>query len=191
MNHKRLLQAFVLFMVALSSLGFAGRASAWGCASYITVQWGDTLSGLAAYCGTTVEAIRAANPGLGWWVYAGQTLYIPGGSSYSYSYSYDYSSYGGNYVVQRGDTLYRIARAHGVTVNDLLAANPNIWSASVIYAGQVIYIPAAPAYHTVSYGETMRSIAAWYGTTVYSLQLLNPQIWDVNLIYPGQVIRVR
>lgn len=192
MNRKRIVQAVLLLVVLLSSLGFTGSASAWGCASYITVQWGDTLSGLAAYCGTTVEAIRAANPGLGWWVYAGQTLYVPGGSSYSSSsYSYSYSSYGGNYVVQWGDTLAKIARAHGVTVNDLLAANPNIWNASVIYAGQVIYVPAAPAYHTVSYGETMRSIAAWYGTTVYSLQLLNPQIWDVNLIYPGQVIRVR
>ena len=186
---KRAFQILVLTAVVFSSLGFAGSASAWYCSSYVTVQWGDTLSGIAAYCGTTVEAIRAANPGLGWWVYAGQVLYIPGDTSYSYNYSY--STYGGNYVVQWGDTLAKIASAHGVTVNDLLAANPNIWSASVIYAGQVIYVPAAPAYHTVSYGETMRSIAAWYGTTVYSLQLLNPNIYDINYIYPGQVIRVR
>jgi LysM repeat protein len=146
--------------------------------------------------GTTVEAIRAANPGLGWWVYAGQVLYVPGGSSYTYSYFYSYSSYGGNYTVQWGDTLAKIARAHGVSVNDLLSANPNIWSASVIYAGQVIYIPSAPvyqpaSYHTVSSGDTLRKIASWYGTTVYNLQLLNPQIYDINYIYPGQVIRVR
>jgi LysM repeat protein len=189
MYRKQILQLVVLAAVVLSSLGFAGTASAWSCSSYITVQWGDTLSGLAAYCGTTVEAIRAANPGLGWWVYAGQVLYIPGGSSYYYPPSSP--SYGGNYVVQWGDTLAKIAVAHGVTVNDLLAANPNIWSPSLIYAGQVIYVPAAPAYHTVSYGDTLRKIAAWYGTTVYSLQSLNPQIYDINYIYPGQVIRVR
>lgn len=191
MNGKRTIQVVVLLAVALSTMGFAGSASAWYCNSYITVQWGDTLSGIASYCGTTVEAIRAANPGLGWWVYAGQVLYVPNGTSYSNSYSYTYSSYGGNYVVQWGDTLAKIAAANGVSVNDLLAANPNIWSASVIYAGQVIYVPAAAAYHTVSYGETLRSIAAWYGTTVYSLQLLNPNIYDINYIYPGQVIRVR
>lgn len=191
MTQKRRIQIFLLLAVLVAALGFTRRASAWYCSSYVTVQWGDTLSGIAAYCGTTVEAIRAANPGLGWWVYAGQVLYIPTGSSYSYTpviYSYSYS---GTYVVQWGDTLAKIAAAHGVTVNDLLAANPNIWSASLIYAGQVIYVPAAPAYHTVTYGQTMRSIAAWYGTTVYALQQLNPQIWDVNLIYPGQVIRVR
>ena len=191
MNKKRMVQSLVLLAVVVSSMGFTGTASAWYCSSYVTVQWGDTLSGIAAYCGTTVDAIRAANPGLGWWVYAGQVIYIPGGTTYSYDYNYNYSSYGGNYVVQWGDTLAKIAAAHGVTVNDLLAANPNIWSASVIYAGQVIYVPAAAAYHTVSYGETMRSIAAWYGTTVYSLQLLNPNIYDINYIYPGQVIRVR
>lgn len=191
MTHKRRIQMILLIAVLVSAFGFTQRASAWYCSSYVTVQWGDTLSGIAAYCGTTVEAIRAANPGLGWWVYAGQVLYIPTGSSYSYTpvtYSYSYS---GTYVVQWGDTLAKIAAAHGVTVNDLLAANPNIWSASLIYAGQVIYVPAAPSYHTVAYGQTMRSIAAWYGTTVYALQQLNPQIWDVNLIYPGQVIRVR
>lgn len=30
------------------------------------------------------------------------------------------------YVVQRGDTLYQIGRTYGVTVNQILAANPNI-----------------------------------------------------------------
>lgn len=187
MSYKRILQVVVLLAVVVSAFGFAGGASAWYCSSYVTVQWGDTLSGIASLCGTTVDAIRAANPGLGWWVYAGQVLYIPTGSSTPYYPPV----YGGTYVVQWGDTLAKIASYHGVSVNDLLAANPSIWSPSLIYAGQVINIPAAPAYHTVVYGETMRIIAGYYGTTVYSLQLLNPTIYDVNYIYPGQVIRVR
>lgn len=193
MFRKRTLQVFILLAVVLSAMGSATRASAWYCSSYVTVQWGDTLSGIAAYCGVTVEAIRASNPGLGWWVYAGQVLYIPGGSSYysPVSYSYSSPSYGGTYVVQWGDTLASIASYYGVSVSDLLAANPGVWSPSVIYAGQALNIPSAPLYHTVCAGETLKSIAAWYGTTVYSLQSLNPEIYDVNLIYPGQVIRVR
>lgn len=190
MHYKRLFQVVVLLAVLVSALGSVSGASAWYCSSYVTVQWGDTLSGLAAYCGTTVDAIRAANPGLGWWVYAGQVLYIPGGSYTPPSYP-SYPSYGGTYVVQWGDTLAKIASWHGVTVNALLAANPHIWSPSLIYAGQVINIPAAPSYHTVSHGDTLRKIAGWYGTTVYNLQLLNPTIYDINYIYPGQVIRVR
>lgn len=189
MARKRIVQLFVLLALIVASLGVTGSASAWYCNSYITVQWGDTLGGIAALCGTTIDAIRAANPGLGWWVYAGQTLYIPTGSSYYQPVSYP--TYGGTYVVKWGDTLAGIAGYYGLSVNDLLAANPNIWSASWIYAGQVINIPAAPAYHTVAYGETMRIIASYYGTTVYSLQLLNPQVYDINYIYPGQVLRVR
>ena len=188
MMYKRALQMMVLLAIVVSLLGAVGSAAAWGgCSSYVTVQWGDTLSGIASLCGTTVDAIRAANPGLGWWVYAGQVLYIPTGSDYSYYPPV----YGGTYVVQWGDTMASIASWHGVTVNDLLAANPQVWSPSFIYAGQVLTIPAAPAYHTVAYGETMRMIAGYYGTTVYSLQLLNPYIYDVNYIYPGQAIRVR
>jgi LysM repeat protein len=188
MMYKRILQTIVMLSVLVSAFGFTRGASAWYCSSYVTVQWGDTLSGIASLCGTTADAIRAANPELGWWVYAGQVLYIPTGSSAPVYYP---PAGGGTYVVQWGDTLASIASCYGISVNDLLAANPNIWSASWIYAGQVLNIPAAAAYHTVAYGETMRMIASYYGTTVYSLQLLNPSIYDVNYIYPGQVIRVR
>jgi LysM repeat protein len=189
MTRKRIFQSILIVAILVTSFVSTGGAMAWsGCASYITVQWGDTLSGLAALCGTTMEAIRAANPGLGWWVYAGQVLYIPTGYTSAPVYS---PAYGGAYVVNRGDTLGKIAARLGVGVSDILAVNPQIWNASLIYAGQVITLPAAaPVYYTVQRGDTLRIIANSYGTTVYSLQLLNPTIYDPNLIYPGQVIRV-
>lgn len=138
MKTKRMLQWFVVIAILVSSFASAGSAFArHNCASYITVQWGDTLSGLAAYCGTTVEAIRAANPGLGWWVYAGQVLYMPTG----YNYYPDNSSTGGTYTARWGDTLGKIAVRYGVSLSSLLAANPQIWNASLIYPGQVINIP--------------------------------------------------
>ena len=141
MKTKRMLQWIMVVAILVSSFASTGSALAWhNCASYITVQWGDTLSGLAAYCGTTVDAIRAANPRLGWWVYAGQVLYIPTG--YSYYPGYYPSSTGGTYIVRWGDTLGRIAANSGVSLSALLAANPQIWNASLIYPGQVINIPA-------------------------------------------------
>ena len=189
MTGKRIFQLILVAAILVASFASTSGAMAWsGCASYITVQWGDTLSGLARLCGTTMEAIRAANPGLGWWVYAGQVLYIPTGYIPEPVY---YPSYGGTYVVQRGDTLSKIARRSGVSLSDVLAVNPQIWDASLIYAGQVITLPAAaPTYYTVQRGDTLRIIANSYGTTVYSLTLLNPTIYDPNLIYPGQVLRV-
>jgi LysM repeat protein len=145
MKTKRILQAFVIVAVLVSSLSLTGSASAWYCASYITVQWGDTLSGIAAYCGTTMDAIRAANPGLGWWVYAGQVLYIPSGYGYyptNYpTYPVNYTPTGGNYTIRWGDTLGNIAAANGISLYALLAANPQIWNANLIFPGQVITIP--------------------------------------------------
>ena len=188
MSYKRTVQLIVLLALLVSSLGFTGAAGAYNCSSYITVQWGDTLSGIARLCGTSVAAIQAANPGLGSWVYAGQVLYIPSGYTPAPVY---YPAPGGTYVVQWGDTLASIASRAGVSVNDILAANPSIGNASWIYAGQVINLPAAPAYYTVQRGDTLRIIAERYDTTVYSLQMLNPQIYNINWIYAGQVIRVR
>lgn len=189
MAGKRIFQLIVAAAILVASFASTGSALAWsGCASSITVQWGDTLSGLARLCGTSMEAIRAANPGLGWWVYAGQVLYIPTG--YNIPAPVYYPTYGGTYVVQWGDTLGKIAARLGVSVGDILAVNPQIWNASLIYVGQAISLPAVPVYYTVRYGDTLRIIANSYGTTVYSLQLLNPMIYDPNLIYPGQALRV-
>ena len=50
-----------------------------GCYAYYQVQWGNSLSGIAAYYGTTVGALMATNPSI--WnpnvIYAGQVLCIP------------------------------------------------------------------------------------------------------------------
>lgn len=45
------------------------------------------------------------------------------------------------YTVQRGDSLWEIARSHGTSVDDLMAANGI--DGSRIYAGQVIDVPLA------------------------------------------------
>ena len=189
MSVKRITQSIVLIALIITAFGAVSQAHAWyGCGQYYTVQWGDTVSGIAQLCGVSVYALQSANPGLGYYIYAGQVLTIPG--SYTPAPTYGPSA-GGTYVVQWGDTLRIIANRYSVSVNDILALNPQIWNPSMIYAGQVITLPAAPAYYTVQYGDTLRIIANRYGTSVWYLQSLNPQIWNPNWIYVGQVIRVR
>ncbi len=186
MPSKRIVILIAILAILVASFGFPRNARAWSsCSSYHTVWWGDTLSGIAVAYGTTMYAVQAANPGLGSWVYAGQVLCIP--AAYTPVYA---PSAGGNYVVQRGDSLGAIARRMGVSLNNILALNPQITNASLIYAGQVISLPATPVYYTVCRGDTLRIIASRYGTSVYSLQLLNPQITNANLIYVGQTIRI-
>ena len=190
MTGKRILQLFVLLAIVLASLGSTVTASAWGgCGSTYYVQWGDTLSGIAQLCGVSVYDLQLANPGLGYWAYAGQTLIIPGVSHYHGAPQY-YPSTGRTYVIQWGETLAIIAGRMGVSVNDILAANPQIWNANYVYAGQVINLPAVPVYYTVQYGDTLYSIATRNGTSVYNLQVLNPQIWSPSWIYAGEVIRI-
>ena len=48
------------------------------------------------------------------------------------------------YRVKKGDTLSEIAMEHGVTVRDLMRANPSIKDKDKIKAGQVIKIPKDP-----------------------------------------------
>ncbi len=135
---KRIVQIALVFMLLIASFASAGGARAWAqCPAYLTVQWGDTLGGIALMCDTTVDAIRAANPGLGWWLYAGQVLNIPSGYTPPAS-----PPTGGTYTVQWGDTIGIISQKTGASVAALLAVNPQITNPSLIYAGQVIYLPA-------------------------------------------------
>lgn len=140
MTIKRMFQSLMVIAFLITSLASTSGVLAWsGCPGQIVVQWGDTMSSIAATCGTTVEAILAANPGIDWWVYAGQVLNIPIG--YAYTPPVYYPTYR-TYIVQWGDTLGKIAASLGLSVNDILAVNPQIWNPSFIYAGQVINLPA-------------------------------------------------
>ena len=140
---KRMIQLLFVGIILISLFVPAGRVKAWsGCGGYVTVQWGDTLSGLAAYCGTTVSAILAANPGQGWYLYAGQVIYVPSGTAASVAYYPQYNA-GNTYRVQAGDTLGIIAARYNITIYDILALNPQIWDPSLIFVGQVIYLPAS------------------------------------------------
>jgi lysozyme len=110
---------------------------------------------------------------------------------------------GDTYVVQRGDYLNLIARTCGVTLTDLLNANPQITNMNRIYPGQVIRIvpgstiplpPAPPppsnTTYTVRWGDTLAVIAWRFGTSISTLLSLNPNIVNPSLIYAGQVLRL-
>ena len=113
--------------------------------SYI-VQKGDILSRLAADFGTTTKTLismnNLSNPDV---LYVGQELRVPAGSRKSSSSSSSSKSYssvkkGGEYVIQKGDTLSGIAVAAGVSLNDLRSLN-NIQGDRII-AGETLAIPS-------------------------------------------------
>ena len=191
---KKIYQPVIILAMLLASFGYTGSALAWsGCGSTYTVQQGNTLYGIASYCGTTIAALQLANPGLGTWVYTGQVLVLPGAS-------WDNGNGYSTYVVAHGDTLRLIAARYSITV-DALAGLNNIINYNLIYIGQRLTVPNAghvppppPPSGATTYvirpGDTLRKLAAYWGVTVNDILNVNPQITNPSLVYVGQVINV-
>lgn len=109
-----------------------------GC--YYVVCRGDTLFSIARRFGTTVAAIAQAN-GLSdpRYIRVGQRLLIPG--AYPVCVPCSAAPGGMVYIVQRGDTLYSIARRYHTTVAAIAWAN-GIADPRRIWVGQRLVIPA-------------------------------------------------
>ena len=156
-----------------------------------TVKAGDTLSRIAQAYGTTVQELAAfnniKNPNL---IYIGQKLNIQGNST-------PQTQTGTYYTVRRGDTLTRIARMYGTTVQELVAFN-NIKNPNLIYINQILYINSSNhaenretshVIYTIKRGDCLIRIARMYGTTVQEIVDDN-NIKNPNIIYIGQKIRI-
>jgi LysM repeat protein len=95
------------------------------------------------------------------------------------------------YTVKRGDTLSKIARQYGTTVNNLVALN-GIANPDQIAAGTTICVKATGSqpggtYYTVKPGDTLYSIARKYGWTASYLAQVNT-IPNPDEIYAGRVL---
>lgn len=113
------------------------------------------------------------------------------------------------YTVVSGDNLTRIARANGVTLNELMAAN-GMDKNSILQIGQVLVVPATsdlagpeaprtPSFgptsvgvegqsYEVKRGDTLGAIASRNGTTVSALRSANQLSGDS--IYVGQTLLI-
>jgi LysM repeat protein len=128
--------------LAIPGTGGGASTSGGGSGGVHVVQWGETLYSIARRYGTTAAALAAAN-GLGNanFIYAGQRLTIPGagGSGGSSRGGGTAPTSGAVHVVQRGETLYSIARRYGTTAAALATTN-GLSNPNVIYVGQRLTI---------------------------------------------------
>lgn len=191
MTLKKYIQLIIVGALLLASMGFVPQALAQSdCGTSVTVVRGDTLREIAYRCDTTVSALMRANPQIknANLIYPGQVLVLPG-AIIPGDGSYDI------YVVQRGDTLNKLAARFNTTITQLLKLNPDITNINVIYEGQRLAFPTviipdtgATSVYYVQAGDTLRKIAARFDTTVDAILKVNPQIVNPSLIYPGQRI---
>lgn len=127
--------SFIILTLFAFALVFAPPAFA--DSSYV-VQPGDTLYKIAVQYGVTMQEIANAN---GIWNYdhieVGQTLIIPGADSAPAAVGV-----AGSYVVQPGDTLFRVAYNYGLQTSSVAQAN-GITNFDHIEVGQTLVIPAS------------------------------------------------
>ena len=134
-------------------VGAASPAGTTGTSEYV-VKAGDTPAKIAKAHGVNVNALMAANPGLdARKLKVNQKLQLPASASTSGGTAAAPSAGGGvtepkadttkPYVVKTGDTLTKIAKAHGVTLKDLRALNG--LKTDRINVGQKIKVPAGKA----------------------------------------------
>ena len=138
----------VSFMLLLNTVLFAENT--------YKVDKGDTLYSISRKYQITVAELRAANNlSENDVIKAGQKLIIPdadignAAALSSTSKSNNSSIKTTEYTVQKGDTLYRIAKNNGLSVAELLAIN-NFDSNTVIKAGQKIKIAVINTNATIS-----------------------------------------
>lgn len=172
----------------------------------VTVQKGDTLSGIARREGVPLSELMSAN-GLGRnaTIYVGQNLLIPETGPAEDAASAETEFSGKEVVVGRGDTLSAIAARNGTTVRALKALNG--LSGDTIYVGQKLLVPdtagttgsqsstgaassgGSTTTYTVQAGDTPSGIARRFGISARELMAANG-ITDARRLYVGRELKV-
>ena len=173
-----------------------------------TVKAGDTLYSIARRSGVSLSSLLSLN-GLSQSpvIRPGQKINISGASNTTVatpvSSTSQATSTSGTYTVKAGDTLYRIAHNHGISLRTLLSVN-GLSETSTIRPGQQLVVSgsaqATASYsstqavssgaktHTVKAGEGLWRIARTYGLSLEQLKALNGL--TSNVIRVGQVLKV-
>jgi membrane-bound lytic murein transglycosylase D len=180
---------------------------------YHHVRRGDTLGEIAQKYDVTVASIRAANKLRGNIIHPGDDLLIsaaPTGSDISRESRFAYSASTGNdrshaarrsssgrHVVRSGDTLWSIARTHGISTSRLARSN-GISERDTLAIGQVLAIPGTatlasnsntvssrPMTYVVRRGDTLSTIAEKFKIRLGDLLNWN-NISSRSLIRAGQ-----
>lgn len=176
---------------------------------YHRVRRGDTLGGIADKYGVSIGALKTANKIRGTMIHPGQDLLIaaaPKGMRASQFAAADDSleerptrgrSASDKHVVRRGDTLWSIARTHGVSIERLANSN-GLARKSTLAVGQVLSIPgttklastdasavARSTTYVVRAGDSLSRIATRFRIRLSDLLGWN-NLTPRSVIKPGQ-----
>jgi g-D-glutamyl-meso-diaminopimelate peptidase len=92
------------------------------------------------------------------------------------------------YIIRKGDTVGRIAVAHGLTSEHVIQGNPWVTKQAYLYPGQIVFLPSAPRRrYAFQEGDSAGKVAALFGISVEELEKLNPGVAS-GRCQPGKVL---
>ena len=150
------------------------------------VKKGDSLYSIANKYNTTIDELKRINNLTSNILSIGQVLKLPSDKVSDIEKEENTISY----TVQKGDSLYSIARKYDTTIDRIKKLN-NL-TTNLLSIGQVLLIPTdtnLETTYTVQKGDSLYSIAKKYDTTVDRLKQLNNL--SSNLLSIGQILIVR
>lgn len=113
------------------------------------------------------------------------------------------------YIVRPGDTMFLIAQKFGVSLDALIAANPQVRNPDMIFPGEVLRIPGGRRHtmgaemrsevgtatspsgarrYIVTSGDTIEIIAGRFGLNTSEFTAFNPQLQGRTTLSPGEVV---
>ena len=151
-----------------------------------TVKKGDSLYSIANKYNTTVDELKRINNLTSNTLSIGQVLKLPSDKASDEEKEENTITY----TVQKGDSLYSIAKKYNTTSDAI--KNLNNLPTNILSIGHVLLIPTSSnleTTYTVQRGDSLYSIAKKYDTTVDRLKQLNNL--SSNLLSVGQILIVR
>lgn len=183
---------------------------------YYEASANESIYDIAAKLGVTKDYIIKNNPNAADGIENGIKLYFPiDGKSNQTTSQHVHPSTANVHVVGQGETLYGLAKRYGVTIDELIAANPG--TENGLKAGQELNIPTSTAninpnqqvvnafnntntttiqpreatnvFHEIKSGEDIYSIAKSYNSTIEGILTANPGL-KPDEYTPGTTIKV-
>ncbi len=162
---------------------------------YIEVKSKQTIYSLTKEYGISENALISLNPQLNQGLKAGDVIRIPKKSDNSTAETTVVPD--GMHLVQRGETIFSLAKLFGVPEDELYIANPSLQTEG-LKIGSFIFIPQKGntkaviqdgfIEHTVKQGETIYSITKLYKITFAELLKQNPELQ--NGLKTGMVLKI-
>ncbi|WP_241674945.1 LysM peptidoglycan-binding domain-containing protein [Paenibacillus luteus] len=121
------------------------------------VKNGESLYSIGQKYNVSLEEILKLNPGITNpdVIEVGQKLKIPSSHAGGAGGGMDIMH---QHVVKQGDTLWKLSKAWGVPLADMIKANPQLKNPNVLLTGEVVNIPKA--------GQTMQEVPGMQGTAL-------------------------